>query len=64
PFILSILGYIFDISKKTGILTHVKMPVFRQSESPDRSPGFLCMLADIAGRLFAGRDCVSRYPRD
>ncbi|SHJ55591.1 hypothetical protein SAMN05444373_10718, partial [Thermoclostridium caenicola] len=32
PFILSILGYIFDISKKTGILTHVKMPVFRQSE--------------------------------
>ncbi|WP_207706818.1 hypothetical protein, partial [Thermoclostridium caenicola] len=31
PFILSILGYIFDISKKTGILTHVKMPVFRQS---------------------------------
>ncbi len=33
PFILSILGYIFDISKKTGILTHVKMPVFRQSET-------------------------------
>ncbi|WP_207706780.1 hypothetical protein, partial [Thermoclostridium caenicola] len=40
PFILSILGYIFDISKKTGILTHVKMPVFRQSGRNPRVPVF------------------------
>jgi len=26
--------YIFNISKKTGIFTRVKMPVYRQSETP------------------------------
>jgi len=46
--------YIFNISKKTGIFTRVKMPVYRQSEScRGYSAGFLfCIIHCSLDRIF------------
>jgi hypothetical protein len=43
--------YIFNISKKTGIFTRVKMPVYRQSETSGLLAGRFSVL-DVKHQIF------------